>query len=616
MKPISRRVYALAAIALAVVIFVAINIAADAGLTTAKLDLTANGQFTLAQGTRNILANLKEPVTLRFYYSKQAASNYASVVAYAQRVRDLLGEYKSLGHGNVIVEETNAEPLTDAADEANAAGVSEMQTNAGDAIYFGLVGTNRIDGKETIAYFSPEREQYLEYDLTSLIYRLSTPKKTQVGIVTSLPLEFGPGGVQAAMRGQSQPNLIYQQLTQTYATQMLPAQFSAIPKGIDVLIIAHPAALGDAQLEAIDQFALAGGRVLVFVDPLSEMAMAGGANPYQPAASAPFSSLPRLFEKWGIGFDSDKVVGDQALAMQMGEQEGARNPLLLHFTPDNFDDKDPLTANLQTLYLWGVGALHPLKGATTSFAPLINSSNQASLLDATEIRANPQDPGLIGQVMPTGEKFAVAARVSGQARTAFPATARVKTGTVNAIVVADSDIFDDRLWVRIQNIPGAKIAAPFADNNAFVLNAVENLSGSNDMISLRTREASQRPFTRVLEMQGRADARFQQEEKRLQQHLTETRQHLHDLQQGGGAQSGRPGLSAAQQAEINRYRSDQADTGRKLRDVQHNLRKDIDTLGSWLTFVNIALMPILVAIFALTLAALRRRRRRQSLGLT
>jgi len=615
MKPISRRVYALTAIALAVVIFVAINIAADAGLTTAKLDLTANGQFTLAQGTRNILANLKEPVTLRFYYSKQAASNYASVVAYAQRVRDLLGEYKALGHGNIVVEEINTEPLTDAADEASAAGVSEMQTNSGDAIYFGLVGTNRIDGKETIAYFAAEREQYLEYDLTSLIYRLSTPKKTQVGIVTSLPLETGPGGVQAAMRGQSQPNLIYQQLTQTYATQMLPAQFNAIPKGIDVLMIAHPAALSDAQLEAVDQFALAGGRVLVFVDPLSEMAMAS-ANPYQPAASPPFSSLPRLFQSWGIVFDPAKVVGDQALAMQMGEQEGARNPLLLHFTPDNFDDKDPLTANLQTLYLWGVGALSPLKGATTSFAPLINSSNQASLLDASAIRANPQDPSLIGQVMPTGEKFVVAARVSGPARTAFPATARVKTGTVNAIVVADSDIFDDRLWVRVQNIPGAKIAAPFADNNAFVLNAVENLSGSNDMISLRTREASQRPFTRVLEMQGGADARFQQEEKRLQQHLTETRQHLHDLQQGGSAQSGRPGLSAAQQAEINRYRSDQADTGRKLRDVQHNLRKDIDTLGSWLTFINIALMPILVSIFALALAALRRRRRRQSLGLT
>ena len=191
MKPLSRHAYAVLAIVLSIVIFVAVNMAADTALTTAKLDLTANGQFTLAQGTRNILANLKEPVTLKFYYSKQVASEYAQTADYAKRVRDLLGEYASLSHGNVVVQEIDPEPFTEAEDQAQGAGLTGAPTDSGDTVYFGLVGTNRMDGKEVIAYFSPEREQYLEYDISSLIYRLSTPKKTLVGIVTSLPMEFG-----------------------------------------------------------------------------------------------------------------------------------------------------------------------------------------------------------------------------------------------------------------------------------------------------------------------------------------------------------------------------------------------------------------------------------------
>jgi ABC-type uncharacterized transport system involved in gliding motility auxiliary subunit len=617
MKPISRRVYALAAIALAVVIFVAINIAADAGLTTAKLDLTANGQFTLARGTRNILANLKEPVTLKFYYSKQVAAQYAPTADYAKRVRDLLGEYASLSHGNVLIQEIDPEPFTEAEDQAQSAGLTGAPTDSGDTVYFGLVGTNRIDGKEVIAYFTPEREQYLEYDLSSLIYRLSTPKKTLVGIVTSLPMEFGPGGMQAAMQGQAQPYLTYQELAQTYQTQMLPAGFTATPKGMDILMIAHPAALGDAQLQAVDQFVLRGGHALIFVDPVSELAQAG-ANPYQPPQSPPSSDLPKLFQAWGVGFNPGKVVADRRLAQRVQTRDPMNPttlyPVWLHLGTDNFDTKDPVTANLQSLNLASVGALRPLKGASTNFAPLVTSSEESSLLDAAVVKMTQDPQELMGMVQPTAEKFVIAARISGEARTAFPGSP-IKSGNINVVVMADSDIFDDRFWVHVQNLLGKKIAAPFADNAAFVLNAVENLSGSSDLISLRTRETGQRPFTVVRDIQEKAQSQFQAEEKRLRQHLTDTQQHLHDLEQGGDAQQGNVGLTPAQQAEMERFRHDLIDTRTQLRDVQHNLRKDIDSLGSKLAFINIALMPILVAIFAMVLAALRRRRRQQALGL-
>jgi len=615
---LSRRSYDILTIILAVIVFVALNIAADAWLTTAKLDLTANGQFTLAQGTRNIISNLPEPITLRFYYSKQVASEYASTAAYAKRVRDLLGEYESLSHGKIVLEEVDPEPFTEAEDQATAQGLTGAPTDSGDTVYFGLVGTNRIDGKEVIPYFSPDREQYLEYDLSSLIYRLSNPKKPQLGIISSLPLQTGPGGMQAMMQGQGQPYAAYQELAQTYAPQMIPVGFAAIPKGIDVLLIVHPATLSDTQMQVIDQFALGGGRVLVFVDPNSEMAQAG-ANPYQPSMTPPFSDLPKLFRAWGIGYNPQRIVGDRALAqrVQVGDPRDpvALYPIWLHLTPENFDDKDPLTANLQSLNLASVGALHARKGATTTFEPLVSSSNQSSLLDAADVRMNQRPQDLINQIQPTGEKFVIAARVSGEARTAFPATAKIKSGKINVVVMADSDIFDDRFWVHIQNVLGKKIAAPFADNGAFILNAVENLMGSSDLIGLRTRTAAQRPFTVVRDIQAKAQAQFQQEEQALQARMTDTQQRLQELEQGGGAKAGQAGLTAAQQAEIERFRKELVDTRTQLRDVQHNLRKDIDALGSRLAFINIVLVPLLVAIFALGLAALRRRRRARAMAL-
>lgn len=618
MKPLTRRAYAIAAIVLAAIIFVALNIAAGTLLTTAKLDLTANGQFTLAQGTRNILANLKEPITLRFYFSKQVASEYASTTAYAKRVRDLLNEYAALSHGKIIVEEIDPEPFTEAEDQATSRGLTGAPTDSGDVVYFGLAGSNAIDGREVIPYFAQEREEYLEYDLTSLIYRLSNPKKPVVGIISSLPLQFGPGGIQAMMQGQGQPYVIYQELNQIVTTKLVPSDFAAIPKDIDVLMLVHPVGLNAKQLELIDQFVLGGGRALVFVDPNSELAKST-ANRYQPQGVEPASDLPQLFKSWGIGYDPQKIVGDRTLAQRV-QVADPRNPVALypawlHLTADNFDPKDPVSANLQSLNLASVGALHPLKGAATAFSPLLTSSDQASLLDAAEVRMNTQPQDLMNEILPTGEKFVIAARVSGEAKTAFPASAKIKSGKINVIVMADSDIFDDRFWVRVQNVLGKKIAAPFADNGGFVLDAVENLMGSGDLISLRTRETGQRPFTVVRDLQAKAQAQFQQEEQALQQRLTDTQQRLHELEQGGGARSGNAGLTPAQQAEIERFRKEMIQTRAQLRDVQHNLRKDIDALGSVLAFVNIALVPLLVALFAIGLAAFRRRRRARALGM-
>ncbi|MBU6299475.1 MAG: Gldg family protein [Alphaproteobacteria bacterium] len=624
MKPLSRRIYAISAIVLAAVIFVGANIAIDATFTTNRVDLTDNGLFTLSRGTRNIIASLKEPITLKFFYSKKVAAEYAQTRAYADRVRDLLQEYAALSHGKIILEEIDPAPYTPAEDEATADGLTGAPTDSGDVVYFGLYGTNSIDGSAVIPYFSPDRENFLEYDLSSLVYRLSTPKKPKLAVISTLPLDTGFGGMQAMVQGTSRPLTIYQQLSQTYDTNMLGQNFTSIPPGTDVLMIAQPGPLNDRQNYAIDQFVMKGGRVLAFVDPNSELAAAGNANQGMRGPSS--SSLPRLFQAWGVGYNINKEIGDLDLAQQVQTSGDPRNPVTaypvwLHLTRDQFDAHDPITANLQVLNLASVGSLHRRKDATTHFSPLVVSSHKAALLDTEEVRLIQRPGDLMSSITPTGQQYVIAARISGPAKTAFPdgppagaGQAQVKSAKdINVVVMADTDIFDDRFWVRVGNLYGRQVDAPFADNGAFVENAVENLTGSADLISLRTRATNNRPFTVVQNLQAQAQAEYQQEAQSLQQRLTDTQERLHDLQQGQGDHGANIAMTPKQQVEIDRFKRELIETRSELRDVQHSLRKDIDALGEFLAFMNIALVPLLVACFAFVLAWVRRRRRARAI---
>jgi ABC-type uncharacterized transport system involved in gliding motility auxiliary subunit len=613
MKPISRRLYAIAAIVLAAVIFVAVNIAADAGLTHAQIDLTQNGQFTLAQGTKNIIAHVQEPITLKFFYSKKVAADYAQIDAYAKRVRDLLQEYAARSGGKITIQEVDPEPYTPEEDEASANGLTGAPTDSGDTVYFGLIGTNSIDGKEVVPFFNADREPYLEYDLTSLIYRLSTPKKAKVAILSGLPLDSGGGGAQ----GQPEPLMLYAQLVQSYDTQMLDPNFAAIPPDVDVLLIAQPALLNAQQSYAVDQFVLGGGRALVFIDPNSEMNTAAAA---QGSGGPVSSTLSSLFPSWGIAYNPQKELADKKLAQSVQTSDPGnpetRYPLWLHLTAANFNSSDQVTASLQSLNLASAGAISPIKGATTTFVPLVSSSDQSALLDSALVRAQPRPEDLMNIIQPAGSPYTIAARISGPANTAFPATAKIKSAkNINVIVMADSDIFDDRFWVRTQDLYGKRIATPFADNSAFVLNAVENLSGSGDLISLRTRGTSDRPFTVVKQLQAEAQAQYQQEADALKTRLTDTEQHLHAIEQGEAANGQSTAtLTPAQADEIERFKRDLIQTRAQLREVQANLRGDIDFLGNVLAFINIALVPILVAIFAFVMAVLRRRRRSRAMA--
>jgi ABC-type uncharacterized transport system involved in gliding motility auxiliary subunit len=598
---ISRRTYTFSALALAAILFVGVNVAADTAITTARLDLTETGQFTLSPGTHNILAKLQEPVTLKFYYSRDVGARYAAISAYAKRVRDLLQEYASLSHGKLILQEIDPEPFTPEEDQASAAGLTPAPTQQGDVVYFGLSGSNSIDGRQNIAFFSADRENYLEYDLTSLIYHLATPKKPKVALITSLPVVGSPQN--------PQPLAAYAALSQEYDVTNLSSDFTGVPPDADLLVIAHPPQLSLEMLLSIDNFVLSGKRALIFIDPLSELAQRGDPQ----AAAAPSSDLGPLLKSWGVDYPSNMVLLDRSLALEVAAGNDPREPavaypLWLHLTPADFDLHDPITASLQSINLASTGEIAPMRGATTIFRTLIGSSDQASMVPREQVMALRDPSHLMEAVRPTGVRYALAARITGVAKTAFPkGPGAVKNGHVQLVIMADSDVWDDRFWVHVNNQLGRTVAEPFADNGAFILNAVENLTGSDDLISLRTRATNDRPFTVVQALQQRAQLKYRETQDTLQTSLSRAEAALAQLQQGGSGNS--VALDQKEKEQIEELRRGMALTRRELRDVQRNLRAEVDALGARLAFLNIFGVPILVVAFALVLGVVRRRRR-------
>jgi len=635
----TRSTIATVALVLAVILFLALNIAANIFFRSARLDLTQSGLFTLSSGTIDTLESIPEPVTLRFFYSDRIAAKYVGLRAYGQRVRDLLQEFVARSNGKLKLEVVDPEPLTDEEDLAVAEGVSGAPIG-GETLYFGLVGTNMVNGREVIPLFSQDREKYLEYDLTSLVYKLTREKKPKIGIVTNLPLDTGLGGMQAALQGRSQPFVIYEQMQSTFDLKFLEQDFDRVPADIDVVMIAHPKPLNPKTLYALDQFVMRGGRAFVLLDPVSEIAKqevdpSGGPSQVSTLSSA--TSIEPLMKSWGVHIEPRFVIGDGKRALSVNVGGGQVKPYLawLGFEKDDFNQNDPVIGDLETLNLGTVGMITPIDGRTTKVTPLVQSTNYAMEIDAARVQFQPNPDDLLESFIPTNERYTVAARITGPVKSAFPAgppadaTAPPAPGqkpnaplpaplkeskNVNIILLADSDIFNDDFWVQMQNLAGQRIAQPVAGNGDFILNVLDNLGGSSQLLSLRSRGTSKRPFELVEGIRRNAQGRFAREEKVLEAKVAETEKRLQELQ-GRRTARGQPGqtkpqelFSPEQRAEIEKFQAQYFASRKELRAVQHRLSSDIDRLGGWLAAINILLVPLMLAAAAIVLALLRRRR--------
>lgn len=620
LENLDRRRLAIAGLVLGLVCFVAINIFGALDLRRTRLDLTENGEFTLSDATRDFLRSMEEPVTLRLYVSRGVREASPLLATYADRVHDLLKTYAQESGGLIDLRLIDPEPFSVEEDRAVGFGLQAIPLEGGGANgYLGIAGTNSTDDADVIPVLSPEREQFLEYDLTRLVYNLANPEKPVVAMISGLPLQGDPAN-------QYQPWQVYQQLSQFFDVRFLGGDIKKLDEDVDLLLIVQPGKLSDTTLFTIDQFVLGGGRTMVFVDPHSEAA-AMRSRSQTPPQGPSSSDLERLFAAWGIEMVPGKVVADPRYAREVQVPSSGRQQVVpylawLAATDQALSRTDPITAELERLTFATAGILGQREGATTTLEPLVRSSSEAQAIDVDRVALYPDPMKLIQDYTSGGESLVMAARITGEVGSAFEGELpegveageerlERSTGPVSLIVVADTDLLDDRNWLASQSLFGRSVSIPIADNANFVANALDFLAGSETLASLRGREVAFRPFTKVAELRRAAEQAYRAKEQELQTRLGELQQKLSSLEVGNGEEGVL--LTAEQKAEVEGFRTQLLETRRELRDTRHALRQDIEELRDRLRFLNIVAVPILVALAAIGLALIRRSRFRRRL---
>ena len=608
-------------ILLAAVLAVGLIIIANNLFTGVRLDLTENKLFTLSQGSINIITTLDEPISLDFYVSRKTMADFPQLVNYANRVRDLLEEYAAKSGGRIELSVIEPEPFSEEEDQAVASGLNGIAVNAaGDRAYLGLVGVNSTDDEATIPFFQASREQALEYDITKLIYNLANPEKRVIGVMTGLPMFGDPA------QGIRERWAIINVMEEFFEVRNIGADTDYIDEDVDVLMVVHPKNFTEEALFAIDQYLLGGGHAMLFVDPLAEgdNVEPDPANPYvMPEMS---SNLNIMLEGWGLEVDTSKIAADINLAMRV-QTQGARGPQESNYLPwlrleaGNLDRQDFSTSELNLIHMGTAGIIDLEEDADIEIVPLIQTTADSMRMERDLIFFQ-RDPNVMLSNFESGNNpLVLAARVSGTVPSAYPdglfvededgettpVEDIIKEGRVDVVLVGDTDILADHFWMRMQNFFGVQIPQSIANNGDFVVNTLENLAGSTDLISLRSRGEFSRPFTVVEQIRRDAEARFREREQELQARLEETEQKIAQLQQEGGDSALL--LTEEQAAEIEKFRLEQIRTRKELRAVQHELQKNIERLGTQLKFINIGLIPLIIALLAVAAGIQRSRRR-------
>jgi gliding motility-associatede transport system auxiliary component len=581
-------------------------------LAPARVDLTEGNIYTLSPGTKKILRNLSSPVKVKLYAS-QGEAVPVPLRSFEQRVEDLVREFKQAGGSNLIVERYNPRPDSEEEDAAQLDGIEPQQLVTGEQFYLG-VAVSQLDRKQAIASISPQRERLLEYDLVRAIARVGSPERPKIGLMAGLPVlgeRFNP-----MTRQSSEPWVLASELKREFEVKEVPMSAKEIDKDINVLLLIHPRLGAPPTLEyALDQFVLRGGKLIAFVDPYAYFDQQQPMMPGMPPEPSS-SSLPSLFKAWGVEMDSGKVISD----LVFGSGGGARyTPTVLSLNRTALSRDDVVTSSIETLlYAFG-GAFQVKETPGIRVTDLIHSSANAMLVD--NMNATRSGDEATKDFKPSGKQMPLAVRLTGKFKTAFPegltldkkkveGTPVLKESTAenSIILVADVDLLADGAAVDVQDVFGRKVVVPSNGNLALAMGMVEQLTAGDDLISLRSRTASFRPLTVVRELEADAQKQYFGRIQALEDELQKTTAKLQELQKSqGGAKGGQQILSPEQQAELERFRKTVAESRLALKEVRKNLRQDAESLVFWTKLANIALMPLLVALFGLGLAFFRKR---------
>ncbi|MDB6041452.1 MAG: transporter gliding motility auxiliary component [Gammaproteobacteria bacterium] len=609
-------------------LFIGLTVLFNYALRGWRLDLTQNHLYTTAPGTDRILKNIKEPINLYFFFSEKTADQIPQLKTYGVRVREFLEELQARSGGNVRLHVIDPQPFSEDEDRASELGVKSAPVGAsGSQFYFGMAGTNSTDGHAAIEFFDPAKEQFLEYDVVKLVYQLANPKKPVVAWLSTLPMAESFD----QRTGQTkQPWAIYAQAQQLFDIRTVEATATKIDSDVSVLVLVHPKGLSPATQFAIDQYALRGGHIVAFVDPVAE-ADQSAADPQNPMAamSADKSShLGTLLTAWGVNFNPQLVLADRAHALSVSMHQGeppVQHLGILGLDQSTFNSNDVVTAGLSNVNVATAGFLEPVKDSKTRFESILQSSAESEPLPVERFAMLFDPSTLRDGFKPTGKRYTIAARVTGTVKTMFPAgppagvtlapgqtALKDSAKPLNLVVFADTDLLSNFLWVHEQNFFGQQVAQAWASNGDLVLNTLDNLSGSTDLISVRGRATFTRPFERVEALRRSADDRFRAKEQELEQQLRDAEGKLNALQNKRNDKSAVI-LTAEQEKELDHFQEEKLRIRKQLRAVRAGLDEDIKGLGTELKIVNIVVVPIAFAI-AVLLFALWRRRRRVSLA--
>ena len=620
---------ALIGLGLAVILFFAVNIFSNTAFKSMQLDLTDDKLFTLSEGTKRVLASLDEPVDIRLYFSRALGERSPDNARYHTRVRELLLQYAEIADGKIRLTFENPEPFSSSEDRAVAFGLEGIPVNeAGDQGFFGLAATNSTDDQVIIPFFATERETFLEYDLTKMVQRLVNPTQKTVGLLSTIPVAGG----YVPEFGTTQRWPVVERIMEFFLIMPLPTEVREIPEEVDILMLVHPVGLNPHTMYAIDQYMMRGGKALAFVDPVAE---AEAASTRKQGFRPRGSDFNKILERWGVRMVPGKVAADLDAARRVNVRQGAQIKVAdyiawLSLTEPNFDTGDVVTGDMSLLNVASAGVLEPAKDSAVALTPLVTSGQRAQKIDALKIRNGADVMALFREFKPEEQDLILAARVTGKGTSAFPdgpppdkaapgpraAAAQQKTDhlkdgkdPLTAIVVADVDMLHQRFWLEVNESMGQRVMVPNANNGDFVVNALDYLSGSDALIGLRARGKSTRPFTLVQEIRKDAEQRFSDKEAQLQEKLVGAQNRLNELMSREADQSDTI-LQNNQKRALEESRTEIVGIRTELRDVQHELRKDIERLESWMKFFNIAAVPLLLGFATLVFTVVGRMRRR------
>jgi ABC-type uncharacterized transport system involved in gliding motility auxiliary subunit len=586
---------------LSIIIFFCVNIIINNILGYSRIDFTENKLYSLSDGTKSLLENLKEPIHLRLFISSNLVKDVPQFSTYANRVETILKTFSNLSSGKITIETIDPKPFSDAEDRAVGMGINPFNaTEMSDSLYFGLAATNSTNGQKNIPLFSPERETFLEYDLTSLISELSQTKKPVVSIIDNL-------GLSSDARIGKPEQQILKQMKEMFQVEMINESTNELNENTKVLMIIHPKFLSDETLYMIDQWVLDGGATLIFLDPYAETELSRqqGMPPMNPR-----SDLKKLLDTWGVKFDNKKAVLDSEFGFRIARKINGRdiqvtNYPWLNIRGDGLNRNDSSLSNLSTIVMTTAGSIEDTN-KDPILEPIIRSSNKSGLGDAQKA-GNPEgDPrDLLSNIKSENENYVLAGWIKGDLNSSFIDNENKRDKqiikskkTSNVLLITDADMLMDRNWLTQR---GA-----FANNGDFVLNVVEKMIGGNALSDLRGKSTSWRPFEKIIALEKVAEEKFLIEEQMLAKKLEGMEDKIRNLTQNNDKNS--DVLSPETIKAIDGFKAEMMATRSQLRNVKFDLRRDVELLKKWIISLNVAILPIMFAAASLIISLRRKRK--------